>query len=67
MNNIVYVVIGYDEDWYSFETFKGVFSTKEKAQEFIDNDYEELSNGEKISTHEEYQIIPITIDKPFEI
>lgn len=67
MNNIVYVVIGYDEDWYTFETFKGVFSTEEKAQEFIDNDYEELSDGEKVFTHEEYKIIPTTIDKPFEI
>ena len=33
---MVYVVIGYDEDWYTFETFMGVFSTKEKAQAIVE-------------------------------
>ena len=40
---MVYVVIGYDEDWYTFETFMGVFSTKEKAQAIVE------SNGRNFS------------------
>ena len=63
---MVYVVIGYDEDWYTFETFMGVFSTKEKAQEIIDNDYDIYYN-KKIMNHEEYRIYPITIDEEFSI
>ena len=62
---MVYVVIGYDEDWYTFETFMGVFSTKEKAQEIIDNDYD-IYGDEKVMNHQEYRIYPITIDEEFE-
>ena len=61
---MVYVVIGYDEDWYIFETFMGVFSTKEKAQEVIDNDYEIYNIG-KVMNHQEYRIYPIMIDEKF--
>lgn len=63
---MVYVVIGYDEDWYIFETFMGVFSTKEKAQEIINNDYY-ICYDEKVMNHEEYRIYPIVIDEEFEI
>ena len=63
---MVYVVIGYDEDWYTFETFMGVFSTKEKAQAIIDNDYD-ICGDEKIMNHEEYRIYPIAIDEEFEV
>ena len=60
----MFIVIGYDEDWYIFENFKGVFSTKEKAQHFIDNDFETFDDV-KVPNHEEYKIYEITIDKPF--
>lgn len=63
---MMYVAIGYDVEWYTFETFMGVFSTKDKAQEIIDNDYDIL-NGEKVMNHQEYKIYPITIDKEFKI
>lgn len=62
---MVYVVIGYDEDWYTFETFMGVFSTKEKAQEIIDNDCD-IYDDEKVMNHQTYRIYPITIDEKFE-
>ena len=62
--NMVYVVIGYDEDWYTFETFMGVFSTKEKAQAIIDNDYD-MYGDEKVMNHQEYRIYPIVIDEEF--
>ena len=62
---MVYVVIAYDEDWYTFETFMGVFSTKEKAQARIDNDYY-MYDDEKVMEHEEYRIYPIAIDEEFE-
>lgn len=61
---MVYVVIGYDEDWYTFETFMGVFSTKEKAQAIVDNDYD-VYGDEKIMNHQEYRIYPIAIDEEF--
>ena len=64
---MVYVVIGYDEDWYTFETFMGVFSTKEKAQEIIDNDYWIGYDNEKVMTHQEYRIYPIAIDEEFKV
>lgn len=63
---MVYVVIGFDEDWYTFETFMGVFSTKEKAQEIIDNDYY-MYDDEKVMNHIEYRIYPIVIDEEFEV
>ena len=62
---MVYVLIGYDEDWYTFETFLGVFSSREKAQEYADNDYETYDD-EKIFEHEEYKIYPVKIDVPME-
>lgn len=59
----MFVVLGYDEDWYTFETFKGVFSSREKAQEAIDNDYC-YSGGERIcKNHEEYEILEINVDE----
>ncbi len=69
----MYVLLAYDEDWYTFETFMGVFSTEEKAKEVRDNDYWidkwEDDNGELIEekafNHNEYKIIEITLDKPF--
>lgn len=61
---MLYAVIGYDEDWYTFETFIGVFSTREKAQECIDNDY--VEEDERYHNHESYEICEITIDKPIE-
>ena len=69
----MYVLLAYDEDWYTFETFMGVFSTEEKAKEVRDNDYWinqwEEDNGElieeKFSIHEVYKIVKITLDKPF--
>lgn len=60
---MVYVLIGYDEDWYTFETFLGVFSSREKAQEYADNDYD-VYDDEKIFEHEEYKIYPVKIDVP---
>ena len=63
---MVYAVIGYDEDWYTFETFMGVFSTKEKAQMIIDNDYD-VYGDEKIMNHQEYRIYPIAIDEEFKV
>lgn len=69
----MYVLLGYDEDWYTFETFMGVFSTEEKAKEVRDNDYwinrwEEDGKliEEKVFNHNDgYKIIEITLDKPF--
>ena len=29
----VYVLLAYDEDYYTFETFLGVFRTKEEAED----------------------------------
>ena len=63
---MVYVLIGYDKDWYIFETFMGIFSTKEKAQAIIDNDYE-IVGSEKFMNHEQYKILPITIDEKFKM
>lgn len=61
----MYIVIGLDEDWYTFETFMGVFSTKEKAQKCIDNNYEvDTYTNEKIPLHQEYEIRKVIIDKP---
>lgn len=63
---MIYVVIGYDADWYTFENFMGVFSTKEKAQTIIDNDYD-ICDNVKIMNHQEYRIYPITIDEEFKM
>ena len=63
---MVYAVIGYDEDWYTFETFMGVFSTKGKAQEIIDNDYD-ICGDKKFMNHQEYRIYPIAIDEEFKV
>ena len=52
----VYVLIAYDTDWYTFETYLGVFRTKEEAQKFINNDYWTTDKGEKFSNHDEYEI-----------
>jgi len=60
----MYVLIAYDEDWYTFESFMGVFSSREKAQEIADNDYD-IYGDEKVYNHAEYQIYEITIDEPF--
>jgi len=65
---MVYVLIGFDEDWYTFETFLGVFSTREKAQEYADNDYEEAyeeDDDTKYYNHEGYRLFPVKIDEPF--
>ena len=43
----------------------GVFSTKEKAQEIIDNDYC-MYDDEKVMNHQEYRIYPLAIDEEFE-
>lgn len=54
---IVYVVLAYDEDWYTFESYLGVFRTKDEAQNFIDDDYWENGlDGMKHPNHEEYKI-----------
>jgi len=63
---MVYVLIGFDEDWYTFETFLGVFSTREKAQEYADNDYDEFDD-EKIFNHEGYKIYHVKIDVPIRV
>ena len=63
---MVYVLIGYDEDYYTFETFIGVFSTKEKAQECRDNDYG-IINGKRYNNHSWYEIYEMIIDKPFSV
>ena len=60
----LFVVLGYDEDWYTFETFLRVFSTREKAKEFIKSDYEDGIDG-KYSIHQKYEIHEITVDKNF--
>ena len=57
----MFVLLGYDEDWYTFETFMGVFSTKKKAQEYADNDYE-MCGKEKFFNHEKYVIKKIKLD-----
>lgn len=60
----MFVVLGYDEDWYTFETFKGVFSSREKAQEAIDNDYFCSIDGERLyKNHSEYEILEINVDE----
>lgn len=53
----VYVVLGYDDDEYTYETFEGVYRTREEANNFIKNDYWVNCDGEKIPEHEEYKII----------
>lgn len=58
----VFIVLGYDADWYEFETFEGVFSTLEKAKEFVEQDYI-ISCDEKLFNHEWYKILEIPIDK----
>ena len=62
----MFVLLGYDEDWYTFETFIGVFSTKEKAQEYADNDYE-IYDEEKVFNHQEYAIKEIKLDIPYKM
>lgn len=52
----IYIVLAYDEDWYTFESYLGAFRTKEEAQNFIDNDYWTTDEGEKVVEHEEYII-----------
>lgn len=59
----MYVLLGYHEDYYEFESFIGVFSSKEKAQEYRDNDYHEI-RGEKYFTYGTYEIYEIKIDEP---
>ena len=59
----MYVLLGYNEDWYEFETFIGVFSSKEKAQEYRDNDYDEFDR-KKYFNYERYEIHEIKIDEP---
>lgn len=58
----VFVLLGYDEDWYTFETFMGVFSTKEKAEEVKNNDFT-MYDDEKVFEHQWYEILEIPIDK----
>ena len=60
----VYVLLGYDEDWYTFESYLGVFSSREKAEDFRDNDYTEKFDGSRLPNHEEYQIIEEIVDDP---
>ncbi len=60
----MFVVLGYDEDYYTFETFKGIFSSREKAQKAIDNDYCCSKDGERLyKNHEEYKILEINVDE----
>lgn len=65
----MFVVLGYDEDWYTFEEFLGVFSSREKAEEFVNNDfwtYTHSGNWEEIiPNHEHYEIKEVTLDTPF--
>lgn len=58
----VFVLLGYDEDWYTFENFEGVFSTLEKAKEYMEQDYS-VYDGVKVFEHSEYKILEIPIDK----
>lgn len=58
----VFVLLGYDEDWYTFETFMGVFSTREKAEEVKNNDFT-MYDDEKVFEHQWYEILEIPIDK----
>lgn len=53
----VYVLLAYDEDYYTFETFLGIFRTKEEAEDYIRQDNWVNSVGEFIQEHEEYKII----------
>lgn len=53
----VYVLLAYDEDYYIFESFLGVFRTREAANNFIKSDCWFNCDGEKVPKHEEYQII----------
>ena len=51
----MYVLLGYDNLWGdSLQTFMGIFSTSEKAQNVIDQDYWIDNCGKKNSNHEEY-------------
>ena len=59
----VYVVLSYDEDenWFFFESFLGVFLTREKAENFIANDCDEYDSTKP--RHDHYEIREITLDK----
>lgn len=61
----MFVLLTYDEDYYIFETFVGIFSTREKAQEWIDNDYW-VCNNEKVPNHGKYVIREIAVDIPYD-
>ena len=60
---MMYALIAWDNDYYDFQTFIGVFSSKDKAQEYIDNDYE-ICGDKKFHAHQEYEIYSIEVDKP---
>lgn len=57
-----YILLGYDEDWYTFETFKGVFSTRENAEKAQAEDFE-IYDDEKVFNHSWYKILEVDIDK----
>ena len=62
----MYVLLGYDELWGdSLQTFMGVFSTSEKAQNVIDHDYWIDNFGRKNFNHEDYEIQLVVIDEEY--
>ena len=62
----MYVLLGYDSLWGdSLQTFMGIFSTSEKAQNVIDQDYWIDDCGKKNSNHEEYEIQFVMIDEEY--
>lgn len=49
----VYVLLAYDEDYYTYESYLGVFRTREEAINFIENDY---WDGTREHKHKQYKI-----------
>lgn len=53
----VYVILAYDKDYYTFESYLGVFRTRDEAKKFIDDDYWANSfDGMYYPNHKEYKI-----------
>lgn len=60
----VFAVFGFDK-WIALKDFLGVFSTHEKAQEFIDNHFADFED-KKVPIYKNYQVKEITLDIPCE-
>lgn len=63
----VYVVLGYDEYDNGYEeTFECIFDTKEKAIEYMQNDFDE-DECDKYYNHQEYTIVEYDVTNNEEI